>query len=119
MLQNVCCDRARHAAHVIEGEILGDDASPTVGTEFYGSSHLLVVSRWSSVIGKIGLFLPTTKDKRPMAFYTNLSNCFSSRYFTILPTSCACSRVVIRSASSVSTITRSFTPTAAPNLCGE
>jgi hypothetical protein len=45
-------------------------------------------------------------------------NFFSFKYFTILPTSCECSRVVTRIASSVSTTTRLCTPTVAMNLSG-
>ena len=48
--------------------------------------------------------------------YTRSVIFLSFRYFTILPTSWACSRVVMRIASSVSTTTRSCTPTAATNL---
>ena len=55
--------------------------------------------------------------RRPTT-YSSFVSFFSSRCFTILPTSCERSRVVISSASSVSTTTRSFTPTAATNFRG-
>jgi hypothetical protein len=35
MLHDVRCDRARHAAHVIERKIVGDQSSPTVSAKFY------------------------------------------------------------------------------------
>ena len=49
MLQNVGSNRARHAAHVVKGEIVSDDASPTVGAEFDRSHWSLVDCRWSLV----------------------------------------------------------------------
>jgi hypothetical protein len=37
MPENVRSNRARHAANVVKGEIVSDDASPTVGAELDGS----------------------------------------------------------------------------------
>src|SRR5579871_5821196 len=51
--------------------------------------------------------------------YTRFFLFFSSSHFTTLPTSCEASRVVISSASSVSTTTRLLTPTVATNFPGE
>src|ERR1700678_1161069 len=38
VLENISRNRTRNSPHVVKGEIVGDDASPTVGTEFDGSS---------------------------------------------------------------------------------
>ena len=34
MLEDVGGDGGRHAAHIVEGEVIGDNAAPTVGAEF-------------------------------------------------------------------------------------
>src|SRR4029077_18996582 len=49
VLEDIACDCAGNAAHVLESEVVGDKAAPTVGTEFdlcHGSSSL-VAGRWS------------------------------------------------------------------------
>ena len=56
MFQNVAGDGSRNAANVVESEVVGDQAAPTVGAEFdcvmgQGSSSLLA-SRWSLVVGR-------------------------------------------------------------------
>jgi hypothetical protein len=43
VLENVGSHRACNPAHIVKSEIVGDDAPPTVGTEFYRSGHLVVV----------------------------------------------------------------------------
>src|SRR5208282_3075285 len=134
VLEDVRCNGARNPPHVVESEIVGNEAAPAVGTEF----DLGHRGRWSSVVGRslyavrrsqmqIPRFvrddfkrtLRTTDDQRlTTAFHTNFFSFFSSRYFTTLPTSCDWSSVVTSSASSVSTITRSLTPTRATNFPG-
>ncbi len=89
---DVVGDGARDTAHIFKGEVVGDDGAPAIGAELDCRSH--GVSYVSSV------------------------SFFSSRKATILPTSCARARVVTSSASSVTTTTRFFTPTAATNLPG-
>ena len=102
-----------YAPHVVEGEIVGDDAAPTVGPKLDLCAH--VDSLASTVLTKIAQMASANREL-PAASHTSRFIFFSSRYFTTLPTSCECSRVVISSASSVSTTTRLSTPTAATNL---
>src|SRR5262249_47182151 len=94
VLQHVGSDRAGHAPHVLEGVIVGDHATPAVGAEL-----------------DVGCLGHPASQTRSIIF-------LSVKYFTILPTSCECSRVVTRIASSVSTTTRFCTPTAATNFLG-
>src|SRR5690349_10152650 len=112
MLQHVGSNSARNPPYVIKSKVVGDESAPAVGAKFYGlvlGHWSLVFGRWS-LVGSLWLLAmrcwpgPTTTDQGP--FHTRLFNFFSSRYFTTFPTSWACSRVVIRSASSVSTTTR-------------
>jgi hypothetical protein len=42
VLKNVRGDRAGDAAHVVEGEVVGDNAAPSVGAEFDGHNKLLI-----------------------------------------------------------------------------
>src|SRR5262249_60927511 len=88
--------RPGHPPQVLEGVVVGDHAAPAVGAE--------------PDLGCLGRRHPASQT-RSIIF-------LSVRYFTILPTSCECSRVVTRIASSVSTTTRFCTPTAATNFLG-
>src|SRR5438094_8104582 len=96
VLQDVGSDCASDTAHILRREVVRDDAAPAIGAKF----------NWM-VVGH------SVTD-----CYTSLRNFLSSRYFTTFPTSCAWSSVVIKSASSVSTTTSSFIPTAATNFLG-
>ena len=40
VLVNVVRHGVAHAAHVVEGEVVGDDAAPAVGAEFDWSGHV-------------------------------------------------------------------------------
>ncbi len=68
ILENVGGDGARDATHVVEGEIVGDEAAPAVGAEFdFRHGSLVVRDRvvvlFSSVVGRLSLvvrdFLPS------------------------------------------------------------
>src|SRR6266498_3981195 len=140
MAVDVRGDGAGGAAHIGEGEVVGDHAAPAVRAEFDRISL-----RFQGFIFKIKDQLQSThrrntnhdSQKRPgmstrtspanhsrcpvLKLYPQLSytslDCFCwSKCLTILPTSCERSMVVISSASPESTTTRPFTPTAATNL---
>ena len=113
VLVNVDRHGVAYAPHVVEGEIVGDDAAPTVGSKLDLCAHLDSLA--STVLTKIARMASSNREL-PAASHTSRFIFFSSRYFTTLPTSCECSRVVISSASTVSTTTRLSTPTAATNL---
>src|SRR5208283_3624221 len=52
MLEDVAGDCARHAAHVVEGKVVGDKAAPAVGTEFdlgHGIRRSLFAARCSQI----------------------------------------------------------------------
>ena len=61
VLEDVAGNRASHAAHVVESEIVGNEAAPTVGTEFDLGHEWIVVSRWSLVVRNT---LPERHPKR-------------------------------------------------------
>jgi hypothetical protein len=104
---DVTRDGVRDDARVCVGEIVGDDAAPTVGAKFNRSHKLLVYAT------KVGSPRVASSD-----FYKSFPSFASSSFLTILPTSCARSRGQMRSASAVSTTTKSLIPIAATNFFG-
>src|SRR5581483_10249534 len=111
MLEDVGGNRCGHPAHVGEGEIVGDDTAPSIRSEL-DFRFRRDRRAWLSQRDLYRHISPSSPGQ------TSLFNFFSSRYLTTLPTSCAWRRVVISSASSVSTTTMSVMPTAATNFPG-
>ncbi len=70
----------------------------------------------SAPLGMTTLMMAADAALNRPSTYTSFFIFFSSSHFTTFPTSCERSRVVISSASSVSTTTKLFTPTAATNF---
>src|ERR1700709_119066 len=117
MLKYIICNRSCRHPNIGIGKIVGNHAAPAICSKLHNRLHLchrnpVVASTHLSFV-----FVYHRSEAEPSDLLFRLDNStrssrptrFSSA--TTLPTSCDRSRVVIKSASSVSTTTRPLTPT--------